>query len=169
MDTLHFDCNRFDRGTRSTDSKLYVNGKRYRRPDGKYVYVLEDEDRGLDAAFPKDACKKKVDHETAIPYSVAGKPYEIGMTYSQKFKQVFNQIMYVPCFDGIRFHSGTVIANTWGCPMGGVGLKTDAPDKDINGYYRVWDSRTTMAPLLKMIADAFKKGIPVTWSVNKDY
>lgn len=73
--------------------------------------------------------KDKVTHRTAIPYTPKGKPYELVVTYSPKFKMPMVLIKDVPQFTGVRMHWGRTANQSSGCPLGG---KKSAPGELAN-------------------------------------
>ena len=57
----------------------------------------------------------KVPAETAIPAGT----YEVSVNWSNKFKRRMPLIMAVPSFEGIRFHGGSNVDHSEGCPLMG--------------------------------------------------
>lgn len=170
MQSLDFLCVRFAQGTQSTISKLYRNGQRWRRKNGSYVYILEDQDPGLyrdTAKYIIKAAKKVAG--TAIPATNNLAPYPVIFSRSTKFGIVWNEIDEIPEYDGVRCHAGNTIVDTLACPLAGIGKVFDKPDKDENNYYRVWDSQNTFKEIDAEMRDAWKRKIPITWAVERDY
>ena len=88
---------------------LYINGQRI-------CETLEDKDRGLSADQSLSVIKKlKVKGETAIPIGT----YNVGWTYSPRFKKMLPLLKDVPAFEGIRIHSGNKANDTEGCILCG--------------------------------------------------
>lgn len=89
--------------------------------NGIKIHCLEDTDRGLKSNLPLAGIKEiKVQNKTAIPYG----RYEVGISYSERFKKLMPIVMNVPGFSGIRIHSGNKESDTEGCPL--VGLTRNA-------------------------------------------
>lgn len=84
--------------------ELYVNGV-------FQCWTLEDADRGLS---PSD-CSEKVYGETAIP---TGR-YEVIISFSNRFQKYMPLLLSVPCFEGIRIHSGNRPEDSEGCILVG--------------------------------------------------
>ena len=97
-----------------TIGRVYIDGQ-------FFANSMEDKDRGLYKEMPLEKIKKiKVYGETAIP---AGE-YIVKMTYSPKYKRIMPQILDVPGWSGVRFHSMNTAKDSLGC----VGLgKNDKP------------------------------------------
>lgn len=94
---------------KSTIGELWINGS-------FYCYTLEDVDRGLIKTQPlTEIAQKKLFGVTAIPL---GK-YELAMTFSNRFQQYMPQVLNVPCFEGVRIHSGNTAEHTEGCLLVG--------------------------------------------------
>lgn len=82
--------------------------------------VLEDPIRDINGDGDLlDVGEKKIYGNTAIPYSLKGKPYKLKVTYSPAFDMDMVLIKNVKHFSGIRFHWGATIKNTEGCPLVG--------------------------------------------------
>jgi hypothetical protein len=91
--------------------------------DGIYLCeIIEDVVRDLnkDGDLLDDG-ETKIPKETAIPYSPTGKPYQVILTMSPKFKRLLPLVLGVKHFTGIRMHKmgsknkpGTA-KNSWGC------------------------------------------------------
>ena len=85
--------------------------------NGIKIHCIEDTDRGLKSDLPLAGIKElKVQNKTAIPYG----RYEVGVSYSNRFKKLMPIIMDVPGFSGIRIHSGNKETETEGCPLIGL-------------------------------------------------
>jgi len=82
-------------------------------------YTLEDTDRHIYATESlQDIQQKKVQNETAIPYGT----YEVTVNYSNHFGKNLPELLNVPCWSGVRIHSGNMNKDTEGCIL--VGLTT---------------------------------------------
>lgn len=82
--------------------------------NGTKIHCLEDTDRGLKFDLPLAGIKElKVQNKTAIPYG----RYELGISYSERFKKLMPIVMNVSGFSGIRIHSGNSETETEGCPL----------------------------------------------------
>lgn len=122
---------------KSTIGELFINGS-------FFCYTLEDVDRGLIKTQPiTEIAQKKLFGITAIPY---GK-YDLAMTFSNRFKQYMPQVLNVPCFEGIRIHSGNKAEDTEGCLLVG---KTKAENF-------VGESRNAFNELMKVLKQVEKK------------
>lgn len=90
-----------------TQGQLYLDGD-------WFCYTLEDPIR--EAIGPRGWYWRpefKVPGRTAIP---AGR-YPVTVTFSDRFKRRMPLIMNVPNFTGIRFHGGSTVDHTEGCPL----------------------------------------------------
>lgn len=122
---------------KSTIGELLVNGD-------FYCYTLEDVDRGLIKTQPiTEIAQKKLFGVTAIPL---GK-YDLSMTYSNRFKQYMPQVLNVPCFEGVRIHSGNTSEHTEGCLLVG---KTKAENF-------IGESKKTFSQLMIILKSVEKK------------
>lgn len=129
-----------------TIGEVYVNGT-------FYCYSLEPVDRGLWADMPiRYLEERKVANKTAIPY---GK-YKVIWNYSYKFKRAMPLLMDVPCFSGIRIHSGNYPKDTAGCIMLG----------NWTGGSEIKTSRKYTAPMDNLITDAIEQGETVTVEIR---
>lgn len=82
------------------------------------IYALEDKDWGLYSYMSdKEILKIKIPKETAIPY---GK-YEVQINLSNRFGKLMPILLGVKGFSGVRFHNGSFITDTEGCPL--IGYK----------------------------------------------
>ena len=106
-------------------------------------YSVEDTVRPL-TNCTQTTCVGKIDGKTAIP---AGR-YEIRDTYSPRFKRNMLELVGVPGYQGIRFHSGATADDTEGCLILGLG-------QTANG---VKDSRVAMARFNTETRAALAKG-----------
>lgn len=122
---------------KSTIGELWINGD-------LYCYTLEDVDRGLIKTQPiTEIAQKKLFGVTAIPL---GK-YDLAMTYSNRFKQYMPQVLNVPCFEGVRIHSGNTAEHTEGCLLVG---KTKAENF-------IGNSKAAFGELMKILKAVEKK------------
>lgn len=83
------------------------------------IYFLEDKDRELyDWMSVDEILKIKIPKQTAIPYT--GKElYPIIIDKSERFGRNMPHILNVKGFSGIRWHSGSFVEDTEGCPLCG--------------------------------------------------
>lgn len=87
-----------------TSGSLYI--------DGFFeCYTLEDPVRDLG-----EKCEGKVYGKTAIP---AGE-YSLVLSFSNRFQKYMPEILQVPCFTGIRIHSGNKPEHSEGCVLVGT-------------------------------------------------
>lgn len=87
-------------GSTFTKGKLYI--------DNKFIaYTIEDTDRHIE----KTGCKAKVQDTTCIPRGT----YKVIIDFSNHFKKDLIHILNVPCFEGVRLHSGNSSKDTEGC------------------------------------------------------
>ena len=116
--------NRKHRKPTHTIGKFYIDGVAWKDS-------LEDPDRGLDNQMTESEIRsKKVSANTAIP---TGR-YEVGLTFSPKFKRDLPIIKNVKGFEAIRIHAGNDTGDTEGC------LKRRLPK--IARYHRGENSKT---------------------------
>lgn len=102
----------------------------------KTFYSLEDIDRGLTSDMSIEEIKKlKIYGKTAIP---SGR-YEMGITYSNRFKKLMPEILDVPGFAGIRVHAGNYPEDSNGCPLIGLKTGTDAIYQSRDAYKEFWE------------------------------
>lgn len=104
----------------SIEGKLFIN-------DGFQCYTIEDADRRLETA----GCSAKVYGKTAIP---RGK-YNVTISMSKRFKRFLIEVLDVPCFEGIRIHSGNSSKDSEGCII--VGATNTKDDDDWVGNSKV--------------------------------
>jgi hypothetical protein len=91
------------------------------------------------AFVPEDAYHEtKVPGETRIP---VGK-YRVDLTYSPRFNRNMWEVLQVPGYSGVRFHTGNSSDDTEGCIMPGLGV-----DLQFNGRYVASRSREAMGQL----------------------
>ena len=87
---------------------------------------------------------KKVFGQTAIPKG----RYEVAITFSNKYKRMLPLLMNVPCYEGVRIHSGNRAEDTEGCILVG---------RD-GGADFIGQSRKEFAELYPKIEEACKVG-----------
>lgn len=108
------------------------------------IHCLEDTDRNLKQDMPLAGIKEiKVLGKTAIPYG----RYEVGISYSNRFKKVMPIVLNVPGFDGIRIHNGNTEHHTEGCPL--IGLSRNQT--------MVLNSRDAYKPFFSWLQKTLKK------------
>ena len=100
-------------GATFTKGKLSIDGT-------YFCHTIEDIDRKLEVS----GCGSKVQNITCIPRG----NYQVIIDYSQHFEKDMLHILNVPCFDGVRIHSGNDSADTEGCVI--VGYDDSTPTKD---------------------------------------
>ena len=126
-------------GPKYTIGHLYINGT-------YFCDVIEDQDRGLNSTMPREEiAKKKVKHETAIPYG----RYTITMKvvspkYSTKDKYKFTggrmpRLLSVPGFDGILIHPGTTQADSSGCLIVGLNKQVGKVIDSFVTFQKLWN------------------------------
>lgn len=123
-------------GKEFTEGKLFIN-------DGFECYSVEDTDRKLE----KSGCEAKVQDKTCIPRG----RYKVTISYSTRFKKHLIEVLNVPCFTGIRIHSGNSSKDTEGCIIVG---KSNARDDD----NWVSESRVAYEALHKKVKQALSAG-----------
>lgn len=100
------------------------------------IFSLEDTDRNLKQDMPLAGIKAiKVPGKTAIPYG----RYEVGISYSNRFKKLMPIVFDVPGFSGIRIHSGNTEDDTEGCPLVGLSRSTDTVLQSRIAYSRFFE------------------------------
>lgn len=146
--------NRIGKGKNSTLSQVYIDGVL------QDMYILEDQDRGLDDSWSLEEIKKaKVPASTAIP---AGR-YQVKINYSPRFKRQLPLLYNVKGFAGIRIHSGNTHLDSEGCPLPGNSFKKVGED------YQVYDSRKAATRLQELIQKALDNGEEVWCQVERSY
>lgn len=96
---------------RKVYTDTYTMGSLYL--DGEFICnTLEDTYRDL----TKEA---KIPGSTCIPYGI----YDVVITWSPRFKDMYPRLLNVPFFSGILIHKGNTIADTSGCIL--VGTKNE--------------------------------------------
>lgn len=129
--------------TTSTEGKLYV--------DGKFeCYTVEDTDRKLETA----GCSAKVQDKTCIPRGT----YNIIISYSNHFKKELIEVQKVPCYTGVRIHSGNSSKDSEGCIIVG-----SVNEKNTDDW--VGGSKLAIDALQTKVAAALKAGQKVTLEI----
>lgn len=131
--TLSEDC---------TMGRLYIN-------DDFFCDTLEDKDRGVKQTDPiEDIRATKVYGQTAIPKG----RYSVSYSPSNRFKKDMPRIDNVPGFEGILFHGGNKIDDTFGCILLGT------YDNDNPGHLKFGSS---------LRAESFRNIIRTHWERNE--
>lgn len=108
--------------------------------DGAFqCWTLEDTERDL-----SDGCANKIKSQTAIP---KGK-YEVIISFSNRFKKFMPLLLAVPCFEGIRIHSGNKPEDSEGCILVG---------KEKSAAGTISESRIAFKELMAILTKAVKK------------
>ena len=119
-----------------TIGKMYINGE-------YFCDTLEDTDRGLRRECPLAEIKEVKEYgHTAIPTG----QYSIAYTYSPRFKKYLPLLLQVPCFEGVRIHSGNTHKDTEGCILLG----------ENKAVGKVLNSRKTMDEFLRILKPAIE-------------
>lgn len=103
-------------------------------------WTLEDADRDLS---PSD-CSRKVYGETAIPVG----RYEVIISFSNRFQKYMPLLLSVPCFEGIRIHSGNRPEDSEGCILVG---------KEKSAAGTISESRVAFSELMAILTKTAKK------------
>jgi hypothetical protein len=77
----------------------------------------------------------KVKGVTAIP---PGR-YQVVVTFSDRFQRPLPQLLDVPLFSGIRWHSGNKAVDTEGCQLPGLTRATDWVGRSRDAFDQLWD------------------------------
>lgn len=104
-------------------------------------WTLEDTERDL-----SQGCANKIKAQTAIPKGT----YEVAITFSNRFKKFMPLLLAVPCFDGIRIHSGNKPEDSEGCILVGT-------DRTEDGQIAGGTSRPAFDALMKKLKSVEKK------------
>lgn len=120
----------------STIGELAMNGK-------FFCYTLEDPVR-----------EKKISGVTAIPAGM----YQIGISWSLRFKQMMPLLLNVPNFTGVRIHVGNYAKDTDGCILVGESRGDTAVYSSVAAYRR----------LFAVLNEAKSRGEQITITI-KDY
>ncbi len=140
---MHLTLQRTERGFLYTMGTLAIDGERF-------CDTLEPTDRHLTAETMQPG--QKVFGRTAIPTGC----YTIVLSYSPRFHRTLPLLHGVPCFEGIRIHTGNVSTDTGGCILVG---RRQAPG-------RIADSRTTLRQLLDRFGSR-PQGAPLTIQIKE--
>lgn len=133
---------RIYRGAKYTIGRLYIDGV-------YFCDTLEDTDRDLKQTDDvKDIRRRKIKGQTAIPLGT----YNVILNRSNRFKKILPLLESVPCYEGVRIHSGNTHVDTDGCVL--VGYNT------IKGM--VTNSQYTLAILMKKLKTANKITLKIT-------
>lgn len=123
-------------GKTFTEGKLFID-------NGFECYTVEDTDRKVET----EGCDVKVQNKTAIPKG----RYKVTISMSRRFKRFLIEVLDVPCFTGIRIHSGNSSKDTEGCII--VGKSNKREDDDW-----VSESRVAYDALHKKVKQALSAG-----------
>ena len=117
-----------------TSGSLYI--------DGYFeCYTLEDTVRDLGVN-----CEGKHKDETAIPTGT----YSLILSFSNRFQKYMPEILNVPCFTGVRMHSGNRPDDSSGCVLLGT-------NKTKEGLITGGTSRPAFENLMRKLRVAEKK------------
>jgi hypothetical protein len=86
------------------------------RDGSRICSVLEDPDRGLDAADPL-TWPRKVYGDTCIPITSPVNPYLVNYAWSNRLQREMPFISGIPTHTGVMFHGGNRTSDTLGCPL----------------------------------------------------
>ena len=141
-----------------TIGELFVE---YSDAPGEFAFfgwVVEDLDRGLDAAMPlEEIRRRKVAGETCIP---TGR-FRLAWVMSPSRGRPTLRLLKVPGFDGILVHSGNTPEHTKGCVCPGLYLDVKAG--------RTTHSKAAVAWLEKQLQPLLEAGAEVWFSVERAY
>lgn len=119
----------------ATVGKLYVNGQ-------YFCDTLEDLVRFTPGMTMSEMRRIKAQNEGAI--AIPAGEYQVIIDKSQRFQKRMPRLLHVPCFEGVRIHSGNTSADTGGCIL--VGTNSS------NG--KVLNSRETFNKLMAVLEPA---------------
>lgn len=100
---------------RHTKKPEYTIGKLY-IDDQYFCDTLEDRVRLTSGMSLSEMRRLKVYGKTAIPDGT----YKVVIDKSVKYGKRMPRLLHVPCFEGIRIHSGNVAEDTDGCILVGT-------------------------------------------------
>lgn len=124
---------------RHTKKPEYTIGKLY-IDDQYFCDTLEDRVRLTSGMSLSEMRRLKVYGKTAIPDGT----YKVVIDKSVKYGKRMPRLLNVPCFEGIRIHSGNVAEDTDGCIL--VGTNSEAG--------KVLASRETFNKLMNILEPA---------------
>lgn len=116
-----------------TIGKLYID-------DQYFCDTLEDRVRLTSKMSLSEMRRLKVYGKTAIPDGT----YKVIIDKSVKYGKRMPRLLHVPCFEGIRIHSGNVAEDTDGCIL--VGINSEVG--------KVLSSRETFNKLMNILEPA---------------
>lgn len=119
----------------ATIGKLYVNGQ-------YFCDTLEDLVRFKAGMSMSEMRRIKAQNEGAIAIPVG--EYQVVIDKSQRFQKRMPRLLHVPCFEGVRIHSGNTPTDTEGCILVGTNAT--------NG--KVLNSRETFNKLMNVLEPA---------------
>lgn len=140
---MHIKLDRKHYGETFTEGELLIDNEHE-------CFTVEDTDRKIES----EGCEAKVYGETAIPKGT----YKVTISYSNRFKRHLIEILDVPCFKGIRIHSGNSSKDTEGCII--VGRSND---RDNDNW--VSESKIAYEALHKKVKSALSSGDKVTLEI----
>ena len=115
-----------------TLGQLFYNGQ-------EFCKTIEDVDRKIEEA----GCPAKIPSITAIPRG----RYEVIINFSNRFQKYMPLLLNVPCFEGIRIHSGNKAVDSEGCILVGSDFSGDS----------VINSRVTFTKFMTLLKSVEKK------------
>lgn len=118
--------------------------------DGVFeCYTLEDAVREK----PGELCQRwKIPGVTAIPAGI----YDVTIDFSNRFKKMMPLLLNVPCFAGVRIHSGNTSEDTEGCILVGT----------TKGIMTIGNSRMAFMHLFSKMVSAVEKKEKITLEVK---
>ena len=90
------------------------------------------------------------------PFAIPEGRYAVVISYSPKMQEWLPILLGVPAFSGIRIHAGNTVKDTQGCILLGDNRKPGC----------VYNSRTWLHRLKKLIVDAKAQGEPVWLTIK---
>lgn len=137
---------RYYLGESDTIGKLYAIYPDKQEGKTFICYILEDKVRNKPGTLKEKFIK--VYGETAIPYGT----YQVIIDYSNAFKKNLPHILNVPCYEGIRIHSGNTSKDSLGCLICG-----DTPKLDKKESW-VYNSKVNFNKLMAILEPKVKEG-----------